>query len=667
LVPMLALAPISCDTSREKGDTRLGEKIGVLLAIHGGMDTNKPQYMWDAAVEMFAYDHNHPVYKFVIWSGANWPMVLSTEATGFAREFLFKYDFEYDRIGGVEPYRRISEKQVADMKAELDKNGYGITFEVDWVGWIPGDHIDHYPHPRFIYSPPPGKGDKCTYCGENEKEGPWPGCDPERFNVDGPVERLLKKGVSRIIIVGLTMSGIRFSKGFEVFQMSKKVVDTWNAQRGTSVSLMWINDYSNLMERSYPTEPAGWTRSLGPPVKDSHILLHGSPNPLAEDPELAQLHVEGIEAAMSPEVTDTETGVVLMNHPILKYDEAFDPKINDTVTVSENIKSQLLERHPKMDPDNIVGAYGGIEVLNPENGLVEHSRQMRGEYIGYAPLYESDKNLPGNKWGYLYWDALEYLKNRGVKHIVVAFPQISTTSVWDLVDLPNQFGKEIGRKTWAKWGTWDYANYPGVGHPFADYWGVWLETDCGGVPCCFEMGGCADGRKYPPARQAPADKKRGLYDPSLAYDLSDYGHLGYDPAKGPPNPDAPVQDQYTGTWAVWAPPDDNPGVGKLLAKHVLNTAVNPMVYITNGERERVAAGEGVTFKAHVVTGAPEYTYEWSIKKEGVMNWAPVAQNSPTWTWTPGTGDRGTYNIRCKVTDAKRGTGEVVWKGFEVSA
>jgi hypothetical protein len=181
------------------------------------------------------------------------------------------------------------------------------------------------------------------------------------------------------------------------------------------------------------------------------------------------------------------------------------------------------------------------------------------------------------------------------------------------------------------------------------------------------MGGCADGRKYPPPRQTPIDKKMNSFDPSLAYDLSDYGHLGYDPAKGPPNPNAPVQDQYTGTWTMWTPPNDDPGVGKLLAKYVLNAAVNPMVYITNGEIERVKAGESVTFKAHVVTGTPDYTFTWSVKKQGAADWSTVGQNSSTWAWTPGTGDAGTYEVRCKVTGGARGTGEVTWKDFEVSA
>jgi hypothetical protein len=744
LAVALFLAPTSCGI--------VGEKIGVLYIMHSGYVTHTRQHMWNCVAEMFSYDPNHAVYKLVIWNSANWGTVLDMETTEWAREFILKYDFEYPRIGGMDPFQAFTDSQLADMKAELDKNKSGITFEVDWAGYLTGDRPEHVIWPRFIYNGPeegpPNNPDPVTYCGEDEKEDvilefdngtaeftedatltgqasgataiidevtvnsgsfaggdaagflslsnvsgsfeddeaivddgtssgsaiadgstKWPDCDPERYNVDGPVERLLKKGVSRIIVVDSTMSGIRFSKTFYPLKLAKKVLSKWNDEHDPDVPLLWVNDYSNLMERSYPTEPEGWTCSSGLPTVDSHVLLNGSPNPLAEDPEIAELHADGIEAAMSDTVSDADTGVVLMDHPLFNNGEAYDPKINDTIIVCENIKSQLLARHPEMDQDNIVGAFGGNETLNPENGLVENSREMRGERaLGYAYLYESDKELPDAPWGYRYWEALEYLKDRGVKHIVVAFPQLATASALDLVEVPNQFGKELGIKTWAKWGTGDYEKYPDVGHPFTDYWGNWLFTECDGQSCCFTMGGCGDPtRPYPPPRQTPMDEKMGAFDPSLVFDLSDYGHLGYDPALGPPDPDAPVQDQYTGTWDMWNPPNDDPRLGKILAKHVLNAAINPMIYLTNGELEGVEAGESVSWEAQVVTGTPDYTYEWSIKKEGATDWSTVGGSASTWVWTPGTEDAGTYDIRCKVTDAKGGTGEVTWKDFEVSS
>jgi len=550
------------------------EKVGVLFIVHGGMDTMQTQLVWDTAMQQFSYDPNHPA-NGVIHNAAFWNAVLQQEV---AKKYRLKYDFEYARIGGTDPFGEISLQQMADMTNELKRAraGAGFKFEVDWAAWMCGDCIEHYPYPRYMYYPPSGQGDNCTYCGEQEADGAWPGCDPERYNVDGPIERLLKKGVSRIIAIDLTVGGVRFSKTFDVIEMSKRVLEQWNAEHDPDVSIVWINDYTNLMERSYPIAPAGWTMSKGLPTEDAKVPLEGSPNPIAEDPDLAALHVAGIEANFSGAVDSKDTGIILMNHALHDNNEVFDPKINDTLIINENIKLQLLQKYPDLNADNIIGAYMGIKELNPENGLIERTREMRGEDLGNAWLYESSKQLPGDEWGYRYWAALEYLKNRGVKHIVIGFPQIVTDSVLNLVEFNNQIAKEIGFKNWLYWGTGKNDTYPGIGHPFIDYWGNWVDTMCGAEPCCFEMGGCSDGRPYPPPRQTALDKKRGDMDPSLAYDVSEYGHLGYDQNTGAPDASKPVQNQYTGTWAMWTPPNDNPQVGKLLAKYVLKAALNEL-------------------------------------------------------------------------------------------
>ena len=125
-----------------------------------------------------------------------------------------------------------------------------------------------------------------------------------------------------------------------------------------------------------------------------------------------------------------------------------------------------------------------------------------GEKISLLRIYQQIRTA-AREWGYRYWDALEYLKNRGVKHIVVAFRQVLTDSVLTPVEYYNQIGTEIGIKNWLYSATGNYDRYPAVGHPFADYWGNWVDTDCGGVECCFKMGGCDDGRPYPPPRQHP--------------------------------------------------------------------------------------------------------------------------------------------------------------------
>ncbi len=86
---------------------------------------------------------------------------------------------------------------------------------------------------------------------------------------------------------------------------------------------------------------------------------------------------------------------------------------------------------------------------------------MRGESYGHAWLYQTDKVMPGGEWGYRYWDALEYLKNRGVQHIVISFPQVVVDNALNMVEVVNQVpAREIGYKNWLKWGTGDYDKYP---------------------------------------------------------------------------------------------------------------------------------------------------------------------------------------------------------------
>jgi hypothetical protein len=575
------------------------EKVGVLFAVHGGFSQYSRQGLWDASMQMFSYEPNHTAYQRAIWCPEQWPLILDTEQ---ALKEVPKYSFSYGRLGGTDPFSMLTDQQFADMTAEIGKyTCTDVSFEFDWVSWMSSDDISHYVYPRFMYNKPaawPAKPAHCpvpsnemNYCGagDNGDPNPWPGCDPQRYNVDGPVERLLNKGVSQIILIDLTVGGMRFSKTYDIF---KKIKLCLSDKMRNDVTVKWINDYNNLMQNSYPTDPATWTpqtsyvSKTGPAV-DPSIPLSGNPNPVTTDPMLTTLNVEGIEAGMKPSFPASQTGILLLNHALVDWAEYFDPKIDDTVALNQSIEASLLARHPGLDAANIVGAYMGIKENGSAEGFngVELTRNMRGENLGHAWLYETAKLLPSGKWGYKYWDALEYLKNRGVQHIVIGFPQIVTDSVLQLVEIPNQIGKEIGIKTWLKWGTFDYITYPGIGHPFADYWGIWVDTQCdviggtGKEPCCFQMGGCGGSQPYPPLRQTTG-AARWATDPSLAYDLSDYGHLGYDPGVGAPNPNAPVQQQYTGTWAMYQPASADPRVGEMLAQHILNEftcSINPTV------------------------------------------------------------------------------------------
>jgi len=652
------------------------EKIGVLYVTHGGFEQFSEQNLFDSSAQIFAVRPDHTVHTLALWDPGWWGLVL---AFGNGPKEMGKYSWEYERLGGVDPFPEIVDIQTAQIAQILQDRAWpGTEFVVDFTGWLSPEHIEQFSYPRFLYTPPdyitnPAKTN-LTYCGESEQGDDlsldfsnggavfnvgqtltgdtsgataviedmsvdsgtwspfgggdaagtmtlsgvsgtfsdteyvlgsgggwakgagtthWDGCDPERYNVDGPADRFIDAGVDRIIAIDMTTSGVRFFKTFDVLRLFKQALAD---NGGGSIPVHWVNDPNTLMERSLPTGPIGnagiWTPDLRTPDADVSIPLAENPNPIAEDMTLATLLTEGAEAGFNSAVPDASTAVLIMNHATGDYAQYFDPKIDDTLVLNQNIKNMLLARHPEMNPNNIVGAYMGIKEDGTAEGYVgtERTRNMRGENLGHAWLYETGfdgttynahGDLPDGEWGYKYWDALEYLKNRNVEHIVICFPQIVADSVLNLVELHNQIAKEIGHKNWRDWGIFDYITYPVIGHPFADYWGIWVDTECddgdgGTEPCCFEMGGCLDDRPYPPLRQT--DKARDDLDPSLAYDVSEYGHLGYDPDSGALGTGIPVQSQYTGTWAFYRPPNLDIRLADMLAGHVLTAAEPPAIY-----------------------------------------------------------------------------------------
>lgn len=555
-------------------------RVGVIYLFHGGSDESSQASSWNATMQIFAYDPYSRVYQGVIWNPKIWPRMLGF---GNAPKERGKYDFEYERIGGVDPAGSLTQKRFEDLRRSLlaRQGELGVEFVVDYASWLAVDPT-HHMNPRSLYEPGVESGSPLTYCGSEADGGPWPGCDPQRYDTDGTVERLLAQGVEEILVVDMTTSGVRFFKSWDAVNLARQVVARHNASTGDDVRVWWVNDPTNLMTDSYPDKPAGWTRSLGPPEGDRSIPLDGRPNPVSSDPRLAGFHADGIEASFSPEVPLADTGVMLVNHATRNLNQLFDPKINDTLILNQNIKTELRSRHPDLREALIVGSWMGRKEDNPVNGKLERNREMRGENLGEAWLYETERQKPGGEWGYRYWEALDYLKEQGARHIVIAFPQIMVDSVLNLVEVPNQVAKEIGYRTWLRYEQLDFENYPGVGHPFAEYWGIWVDTECplpgdtGKLgPCCFEMGGCSDGRPYPPPRTTPLNRARDDLDPSLAYDVSAYGHLGYAAADGPPDADAPVQDQFSGTWEMWQPPNGRSEVGEFLADRVIEFWSSP--------------------------------------------------------------------------------------------
>jgi hypothetical protein len=565
--------------------------VGVLFVIHGGSDEQDVANTFDSTLQFFQYDPNNVIFKGIIWNPQMWPRVVSggdSQAYANAASQLKKYRFEYERIGGKDPAPGLAETQLRDMTAELRKLGRkrDITFVTDLVQWIgTQQQADRLPWPRYLYNPQVPRGAKLTYCGSNTDGGPWPGCDPERFNVDGPGERLLKQGASEIVMIDMTVGGVRFWKTYDVVAMTRRMVADWNQRNGTSVTVRWVNDATDLMAESYPRDPPNWTRALGPPRADSRVPLDGRANPVIVDPLLTDMMVDGVAVAFDPAVSKRRTAVLFVNHATRDGNETYDPKIDDTLVLDDLIKQALLRRYPGLAADNILGSWMGIREANPQikpgkgsRGNRERTRAMRGEDLGSAWLYESDRQMPSGDHRYRYWDALDLLRQRDVGHIVVIFSQIVIDSVLNLVELPNQVAKEIGRRTWRETAHTNRRAYPGFGNPFAPYWGNWIDTQCrlddagqpaATGPCCLTMGGCGDGRPYPPPRQTPPDRPREDTDPSLGFDVSAYGHLGYDASLGPPSEMEPVQRQYRGTWSLWKPANDDPRMGRLLARQVV--------------------------------------------------------------------------------------------------
>ena len=560
--------------------------VGVIFVVHGGGEEQGVPHQWDNTLQFFQYDPHNPIYKTVIWNPEAWPTVVKagdSQSYANASTQLKKYAFASARMGGRDPANGYTEAQFADMVAALAKaeRTTGIKFIADRAQWIGAqEQVKFLPWPRRMYSPQIPGGAKLTYCGSAKDGGPWDGCDPERYNVDGPGERLLKQGAEELVIIDMTVAGTRFWKSFDVVTTTRRMVDAWNARTGAAIKVRWLNDISDLMTESYPDDPPGWTRSLGNPKHDVAVSLKDRPNPVIEDPLLTDMMVDGIAKAFNDKVSPGVTAVMFINHATREGNQAFDPKIDDTLALDSRIKTELLKRYPGLSAENVVGAWMGLRQPNPDivvggrvRSNLERTRDMRGEDLGNAWMYETENQLPGGDHQYRYWEALALLKDRGVKHIVVIFSQIVIASALDMVEVPNQIAKELGAKTWLYAAGGDRARYPNHGNPFADYWGIWANTQCKAgdrtEACCFDMGGCSDGRPYPPPRQTPIDRAREDVDPSLAFDIPAFGHLGYDPAAGRPSEDRPVQGQYTGTWAMWVPANDDPRMGELLARQVV--------------------------------------------------------------------------------------------------
>ena len=575
----------------ESERTATPRRIGVLYVVHGGPSNYGLSNSWDGAVQMAAYDQNSPLYREMIWNPEQWPKILGLHDAERAQATLPYYRramFMMSRVGGWDPTPAVTTAQAARLGRVLAARGRsrGLEIITDWASWIAGTtEVRHLPYPRFVYNRAGQAPAAITYCGSltdggRPPDSRWPDCDPKRYDVDGPVERLLAAGVEMLVLVDTTVGGMRFSKTHDVLRFARLARDAALRGTGRTVPLLWVNDPTGLLDESYPTNPANWTRSLGPPIADRVVPLAGRGNPVTDDPAYAHLVADGILGAFNPGVSPADTGILLFNHGIYPGFEVFDPKIDDTVVVMENLRKALVERAPGLKPERVLGGWMGI--AEPGTKFVERNRAMRGEDIGHAFLYETAQRMPAAPWGHRYWDALDQLRAAGARHIVVVFPHVIISASPSLVELPNQIAKEIGSRSFRPANDVTEPRWPGFGNPFAERWPVTAPRLCridgpqsGTRECCYRLGGCGPGQPYPERRQSPLDRPISPFDPALTFDIPAFGHLGYRAEDGPPDNERPVQGQYRGTWSLWAPMDDDPRLADYLADKVLAAIPRP--------------------------------------------------------------------------------------------
>ncbi|MBT5240924.1 MAG: hypothetical protein HOL61_10125, partial [Rhodospirillaceae bacterium] len=207
---VLALASLVAPVSV----TAEGRQVGVLYVVHGGAENTSIENLWDNSMQIFAYDPHSAIYQRVIWNEDAWPTVASFgdgQSYSNVASQIDKYTFQDDRIGH-DPNAELTQKQLEDMTAALKAREaeLGVTFIVDQAQWIgAGDQTRFLPDPRRLYESQVEGGSRLTYCGSEPDGGPWTDCDPERYNIDGPAERLLAQGVDEIIMIDMTTAAVR--------------------------------------------------------------------------------------------------------------------------------------------------------------------------------------------------------------------------------------------------------------------------------------------------------------------------------------------------------------------------------------------------------------------------------------------------------------------------
>ena len=265
---------------------------------------------------------------------------------------------------GRDPYPRAKRKVTRALTKILNERERetGIDFVVDKMTWI-SPEIDEIAYPRGLYNPGVEDGSVLRFC-----DSDWRRCRLNRFDVDGPIERLLSVGVDRIVFIDLTTEGARFSKTYDCYIIATTLINDHNERNNENVVLEWANDPMSAMDASYPdADPNGQGSRQ---FKSNPMIDIQSIPILLFDPRLADFHVEGIEQNSVRKYQSRKQGFPV-NHGIFLA-MSFDPKINDTLILNNNIKDTLPQKYPDLSSANILSGWFGDLTVN-EDWKVEAS------------------------------------------------------------------------------------------------------------------------------------------------------------------------------------------------------------------------------------------------------------------------------------------------------
>ena len=163
-IPLLACSQYSDQLQTKHPSYNERPRVGVLYVSHGGNETYGEKQVWESTVQIFSYDKNSPVYQRILWNPDYWPQFYGF---GNATKEIGKYSFEYERIGGVDPYPK-SKAELTQHLVELMnayENKYEMDFIVDKMSWLSPEIVE-LANPRRLYYPGTEDGSILAYCGK---------------------------------------------------------------------------------------------------------------------------------------------------------------------------------------------------------------------------------------------------------------------------------------------------------------------------------------------------------------------------------------------------------------------------------------------------------------------------------------------------------------------